>query len=79
MGICRNCKKEMMDLSVTTCEANASVEYPDGKALQAVPYDPRKLHLPQLVPLSRLQCGAGRQASFELRSGILPEMRRTTD
>ena len=46
MGICRNCKKEMSDSSVTTCEANASVEYPDGKALQAVLYDPKKLHLP---------------------------------
>jgi hypothetical protein len=46
MGICRNCKKEMSDASVMTCEANASVEYPDGKALQAVPYDPKRLHLP---------------------------------
>ena len=46
MGICRNCKKEMSDASVTTCEANASVEYPDGEALQTVPYDPKRLHLP---------------------------------
>ncbi len=35
MGICRKCKKEMSDASVTTCEANASVEYPDGNALQS--------------------------------------------
>jgi len=47
MGICRNCKKEMTDPAVTTCEANGSVQYPDGEVLQPVPYDPKRLHLPQ--------------------------------
>lgn len=47
MGICKGCKKEMTDPAVTTCEANVSVQYPDGEALPSVAYDPRRLHLPQ--------------------------------
>jgi hypothetical protein len=46
MGICRSCQKEMLDASVTTCEGTASITYPDGSALAAIPYDPRGLHLP---------------------------------
>ena len=47
MGICNSCHKEMSDPSVTTCEANVSVKYPGGEVLQPVPYDPKRLHLPQ--------------------------------
>jgi hypothetical protein len=46
MGICMNCKKEMSDASVTTCEGNIFIEYPDGTTLKSVPYDPKSLHLP---------------------------------
>lgn len=46
MGICAKCKKEASDVSVITCEANTSVKFPDGEILQSVPYDPKKLHLP---------------------------------
>ena len=46
MAICRNCKKEMSDSSVTTCTANIEVRYPDGTVLPTSPYDPKRLHLP---------------------------------
>jgi len=46
MGICRKCQREMSDASVTTCEGNTSIEYPDGTALKSAPYDPKSLHLP---------------------------------
>jgi len=46
MGICRGCRKEMSDPSVITCEANASVKYPDGDILGTIPYDPKHIHLP---------------------------------
>ena len=47
MGICLKCGKEMSDASVTTCEKNKSIEYPDGTVLEPVAYDPKKLHFPQ--------------------------------
>jgi hypothetical protein len=47
MGICTKCHREMSDASVTTCDANVSIEYPDGTVLLPVPYDPRKNHFPQ--------------------------------
>ncbi|NLT67501.1 MAG: hypothetical protein GXX84_12940 [Acidobacteria bacterium] len=47
MAVCNRCGKEMSDASVTTCEGNDSVTYPDGKALPTVPYDPGRLHLPK--------------------------------
>jgi hypothetical protein len=47
MGICPRCRKETSDAAVTTCEENAFVTYPDGSTLQAIPYDPRRLHFPQ--------------------------------
>ena len=46
MGICSSCRKETSDVSVMTCEARTTIEYPDGKVLKAVPHDPKKLHLP---------------------------------
>jgi hypothetical protein len=46
MGICIRCRKEMSDASVSTCEGNISIRYPDGETLQSVPYDPKRLHLP---------------------------------
>ena len=46
MGICKYCQKETSDASVTTCEGNASIKYPDGESLSTVRYDPQKLHLP---------------------------------
>jgi len=46
MGICTSCRKEMLDASVVTCEKNTSIQYPDGTVLAAVPYDPKRLHLP---------------------------------
>jgi len=47
MAICRSCNKEMSDASVTTCTGNTHIEYPDGKVLKAVPFDPKLLHLPR--------------------------------
>ena len=47
MGICRKCRKEMSDASLTTCEENTAIEYPDGQVLKTVPYDPKILRLPQ--------------------------------
>ncbi len=47
MGICKSCQKEILDASVTTCEGKADIEYPDGKVLPPIPYDPRKMHFPQ--------------------------------
>jgi len=47
MELCQRCRKEMVDASVTTCEANTSVRYPEGEVLQPIPYDPGKLHLPK--------------------------------
>jgi len=47
MGICPRCRKETSDAAVTTCEENAFITYPDGSTLQAIPYDPRRLHFPQ--------------------------------
>ena len=46
MGICLRCRKDMTSASVTTCEENISVKYPDGEILQPVPYDPKNLHAP---------------------------------
>ena len=46
MEICLRCKKEMANASVTTCEENISVEYPDGEVLEPVIYNPKDLHLP---------------------------------
>ena len=46
MGICISCRKEMSLESVTTCEANVSIKYPDGEVLPSVPYDPKRLHVP---------------------------------
>jgi len=46
MAICLSCRKEASDTSVTTCEGNASIKYPDGQVLQTIPYNPKTLHLP---------------------------------
>ena len=46
MGICIRCHKEMSDASVTTCEANTSIQYPDGSVYAAISHDPKRLHLP---------------------------------
>ncbi len=45
MAICMSCHKEMMDASVMTCEEK-TIKYPDGQVLQAIPYNPKKLHMP---------------------------------
>jgi hypothetical protein len=47
MGICARCKMETSDATVTNCELNTAIQYPDGSVLQPVPYDPKKLPLPQ--------------------------------
>jgi hypothetical protein len=47
MGICRICKKETSDPSVTTCEGNTSITYPNGEVLKTFPYDPKLFHLPK--------------------------------
>jgi hypothetical protein len=46
MGICRLCRKEMSDASVTTCTENTSVKYPDGEVLQSISYDPKASRFP---------------------------------
>lgn len=46
METCFRCKKEMSSASVATCEGYDSIKYPDGEVLEPVPYDPRRLHLP---------------------------------
>lgn len=46
MSICLSCRKEIWDPSVTTCEGNAFIEYPDGQALERISYNPKTLHLP---------------------------------
>ena len=46
MGICIYCRKEMSQESVSTCEGNISVKYPDGTVFPPVPYNPQRLHLP---------------------------------
>ena len=46
MGICISYRKEMSDASVTTCEGNISIKYPDGEVLLSAPHDPKRLHLP---------------------------------
>jgi len=47
MAICKRCQKEMSDATVTTCEGNDYIQYPDGEALLPLAYNPRELHLPQ--------------------------------
>ena len=47
MIVCDACKKEMSGADVTTCAGRGYVEYPDGTVLQAVSYDPGKLHFPR--------------------------------
>jgi len=47
MPICRSCQKETSDASVTTCTENTHIKYPGGAILQAIPFDPKRLHLPQ--------------------------------
>jgi len=37
----------MSDASVTTCEGNTRLKYPDGTVLRTIPFDPKRLHLPQ--------------------------------
>jgi hypothetical protein len=46
MGICISCQKEMMDVSIMTCEGNTAIEYPDGSDLPKIPFNPKELHLP---------------------------------
>lgn len=46
MEICRSCHKEMSDASVTTCEGEGVIRYPDGQTLKKIPYNPKALHLP---------------------------------
>ena len=46
MSICLSCRKEIMNASVTTCEGNAFIEYPDGQSLKKIPYNPKTLHAP---------------------------------
>lgn len=46
MAVCIKCGKETLDASVITCEGNEFVAYPDGEALPALAYDPRKHHFP---------------------------------
>ena len=41
-----SCHKEMLDVSITTCEEYVSIKYPDGEVLKPIPYDPKRLHLP---------------------------------
>ena len=47
MSICEICKKEMSGADVSSCVGRSHVEYPDGRMLQVVFYDPGKLQFPK--------------------------------
>jgi len=69
MGICMRCHQETSEVSVTTCEGYARVEYPDGKTLPPKAYDPKELRLPQwfrcpdcnVVPGGRHHCNCDQE------------------
>ena len=40
MAKCAFCNQEMLDRNIESCLANTEVEFPDGKILVSIPYNP---------------------------------------